>query len=188
MRFGEFVLEHELVVAPVERFAGLIVEVGMSPGWEPFDSAAGTHLWICRSDPRADEFCANAVLTMHAVKALLDPAQVFAMLVEQQMESVPNCRELGRALTASTEGPGAAGVLTIEIDDPLGTIGSVSRSRIITSGEETLIAQLTVTTLAASPVDRARVWLTVRAGPAHGVLSAARHRGEAPVDGRRDIP
>jgi surface antigen len=108
------------------------------------------------------------------------------MLVEQQLESVPGCVELSRALTAATDGPGAGGVLTMQIVDRLGTIDSVSRSRIITTDEETMIAQLTVTALEASPVDRAHVWLTVRSGGARGVISAAHHRRGAPVNERRD--
>ncbi|EUA54619.1 hypothetical protein I553_1328 [Mycobacterium xenopi 4042] len=41
MRFDEFTEKHGLVVSPVNRFAGFLVEVGAPKGWEPFDSAPG---------------------------------------------------------------------------------------------------------------------------------------------------
>lgn len=65
MRFDGFMQEKGIAAFPVDRFTGCVVEVGAPPGWELFDSTVGLHVWICRSDPRMDEFCANAVLTMH---------------------------------------------------------------------------------------------------------------------------
>jgi hypothetical protein len=125
MRFDEFVEQHSIAVFPVDRFAGYVVEVGVPQGWEPFDSAAGTLVWVCRTDPRITEFCANAVLTMHRVETALDPGEAFAMLTEQQLQSVPKCHELHRELVAATEGAGAAGALFIQITHELGTIDSV---------------------------------------------------------------
>ena len=74
------------------------------------------------------------------------------MLVEQQLQSVSGCREQRRELAAATDGKGLVGVLAMQITDALGVIDSVSRSRIITTEQETLIAQLTVTGLYNSPV------------------------------------
>jgi hypothetical protein len=108
---------------------------------------------------------------MHRVEASLDASEVFAMLVDQQSQSVH-------------EGPGVAGALALRITNELGTIDSVSRTRIITTEQATLITHLTVTALHDSPVDRAHIWLTVRTGAA-GSPSAGHHSG-APVDGTRD--
>jgi hypothetical protein len=184
MRFDEFVEKHGLVVSPVDRFAGFFVEVGVPPGWEPFDSAVGVRVWACRDDPCIDVFCANAVLTMHRVEASLDPADVFAMLVEQQLQSAPRCRELRRELGPAGESVGVEGFLAMQITHELGAIDSASQSRIIPAGQETMITQLTVTTLRDSPVDRAHIWLTVRPGAAAGPASAD-SRGVVPVTGTR---
>lgn len=184
MRFADFVESHGLAVSSVDRFDGFVVEVGVPPGWEPFDSAAGIRVWVCRTDPRIDEFCANAVLTMHRVEAPLDADEVFAMLVDQQLQSVPTCHELNHEVAGATEGPGIVGVLAMQITHELGTIDSASRSRIITTEQETLIAQLTVTALHDSPVGRANIWLSVRMGTAAGSASAD-DRGGAPVTGMR---
>jgi len=185
MRFDEFVNKRGLAVFPVDRFAGLVVQVGVPPGWEPFDSAPGVRVWVCRSDPLVAEFCANAVLTMHRVEAALDAAEVFAMLADQQLQSMPGCHEVRRDLAVTTEGVGVVGVLGIQITHELGTIDSVSQSRIITAGQETLIAQLTVTALHDSPVDRAHIWLSVRPGATAGAVPAG-DRGAVPVTGVRD--
>jgi hypothetical protein len=185
MRFDEFVEKHAVPVSPVDRFAGLVVEIGVPPGWEPFDSAPGVHVWFCRDDPRIDDFCANAVLTMHRIDAVLDALEVFTMLVEQQLQSTPSCHEIQREFAAATDGPGAVGELAMHIAHDRGTIDSRSRSRIITTERETLIAQLTVTALDDSPVDRANVWLTVRTGVALGSVTIGHRRG-VPVTTTRD--
>src|SRR5690625_1909069 len=151
MQFHEFVARHGIAVFAVDRFDGFAVDVGIPPEWEPFDSAVGIGVWVCRSDPRIDKFCANAVLTLHRVEASLDAGAVFAMLSEQQLQSVPDCHERQRELAAASEGPGDAGVLAMRISHELGSVDSVSRSRIVTCEQETLIAQLTVTALHESP-------------------------------------
>lgn len=107
------------------------------------------------------------------------------MLTEQQLQSVPGCREIHRELAAATEGPGVMGVLAMQITHELGTIDSVSRSRIITAEQETLIAQLTVTALHDSRVARANIWLSLRKDGAVGPTSTGNHGG-APVTGTRD--
>jgi hypothetical protein len=185
MRFDEFVAKQGLAVSPVNRFAGFLVEVGVPSAWEPFESALGVRVWAWRADPFIEKFCANAVLTMHRVEAPLDPAEVFTMLVHQQLQSVPKCRELRRELGPAGESVGVQGSLHMQITDKLGTIDSASQTRIITAGPETMIAQLTVTALHDSPVDRAHVWLTVQPG-ATALPASAGHRGGAPVTGTRD--
>jgi|GEM_PF-3843274 len=187
MRFDEFVATHGVATSPTERFAGLVVEVEAPPDWELFDSALGVRVWVRRDDPCIEQFCANAVLTMHRLQVALDAGEVFAMLTEQQLRTVPGSRELHRELAAADGGVGMAGVLFMQINDQPGTIDSISRCRIITTERETLIAQLTVTALHESPVDRAHVRLTVRAGAVADSTSAGQVGG-APVarlgDGR----
>ncbi|MEZ0051337.1 hypothetical protein ABIA30_002335 [Mycobacterium sp. MAA66] len=162
MRFDEFAQRHNLAISPIDRFDRFVVEVGVPQGWYPFDSATGMRIWACRSDPRIDVFCANAVLITHRVEAKLDAHEVFAMLSEQQLESVQCAYEQRRTLSAATEGPGVVGVLAMQINDKLGVLDSLTRTRIITNPKETMIAQLTVTALQDSPANRANIWLTVR--------------------------
>lgn len=177
MRFDEFVRETEIVVTPVERFAGFRVEVGIPAGWEPFDADVGVRIWACSNDPCIETFCANAVLTMHRVESALDPGETFAMLAEQQLQSVPGAHEVGREIAEATEGAGVTSLLAMQIADVLGTIDSVSRSRIIRTEEETMIAQLTVTALHDSPVDRTQVWLTVQPATVTGLAPVGSHGG-----------
>ncbi|BBY08021.1 LpqN/LpqT family lipoprotein [Mycobacterium noviomagense] len=184
MRFDEYTEKHGLAVSPVDEFAGFIVEVGVPPGWEPFDSAPGVRVWAWRDDPCIDVFCANAVLTMHRVKAPLNPAEVFAMLAEQQLQSAPGCHEVRREMSPGGESVGVQALLAMQITHELGTIDSASQSRIITAGHETLIAQLTVTARHDSPVDRSHVRLTVRRGAAAGPAPSGHQR--APVIATRD--
>lgn len=165
MRFDEFLDVRGIVASPVDRFSGFVVEVGVPGGWEPFDSGVGARVWVWRDDPCVDVFCANAVLTMHRVAAPLIPAEVFAMLVEQQLATVASTSELHRNIAPANEGAGVLGTLEMRITHELGTINSSSQSRIIMTEQETLIAQLTVTALDHSPVHRALLWLTIRTGP-----------------------
>ncbi|KAA8956415.1 LpqN/LpqT family lipoprotein [Mycobacterium sp.] len=185
MRFDEFVQKRGLAVSPVNRFADFLVEVGVPPGWEPFDSAVGVRVWANRDDPCIKEFCANAVLTMHRVAASLDPAEVFTMLADQQLQSAPGCRELSRELGPAGDAAGVQGSLAMRIAHELGTIDSASQTRIITTGQDTLIAQLTVTARHDSPVNRAHIWLTVRPSATAGPAPAG-HRGVVPAITTRD--
>ncbi|RAU96330.1 hypothetical protein [Mycolicibacter senuensis] len=184
MRFDEFVARNGVAVSPVDRFDGFAVDVGAPPDWEPFDATVGVGARICRGDSSINEFCTNAVLTLHRVEVSLDAGEVFAMLSEQQMQSVSGCHELHRELAAATEGPGGAGTLVVRISHELGTIDSVSRSRIIPTEQATLIAQLTVTSLHDSTVDRQNIWLAVRQGAAG--RSSAGFAGGAPASRNRD--
>jgi hypothetical protein len=185
MRFDKFVEKRGLAVSPVNRFAGFIVEVGVPPGWEPFDSAPGLRVWAWRDDPCIEKFCANAVLTMHRVEAPLNPADVFTMLAEQQLQSVPGCRELRRALGPAGESAGVHGYLALRITYELGAIDSASQTRIITAEQETLIAQLTVTAQHDSPANQAHIRLTVRPGATAAPAAAGGYRGFAPATGTR---
>jgi hypothetical protein len=164
MQFQEFLLERGIAASPVERFDGFVVEVGAAAGWNPFDSAVGLRVWVNRNDPLIKDFCANAVLTMHSVDAVLDVREVFTMLAEQQAHMVPGCHESHRELAAATEGAGAVGTLLLDLSQICGLVISESQSRIIATDHETLIAQLTVTALRNSPVNRSDVWLTVTKG------------------------
>lgn len=74
----------------------------------------------------------------------MDAGEVFAMLVEQQLQSVPGSRELRREFGAGAEGAGAKGLLATQVPQDVGLIDSVSRSQIMTAERHTLIAQLTV--------------------------------------------
>lgn len=185
MRFDEFLAQNGIAAFPVDRFDGFTVDVGVAPDWEPFDSAVGIGVWVCRSDPYSDKFCANAVLTLHHVDDSLDAGDVFAMLSEQQVRLIPGCRELNRELAAATEGAGIAGILTMQINHQLGTIDSISRSRIITTERATLIAQLTLTVLHDSPVDRENIWLSVRLGATSRPIA---NKGGVPVSRMQEHP
>ncbi|MEZ0355735.1 LpqN/LpqT family lipoprotein [Mycobacterium sp. ENV421] len=162
MRFDEFVIQQAIEVIPVDQYPDCAVQVALPPGWEPYESAAGLAVWVCRSDPRADEFCPNAVLTMHRVEAVLDCGEVFMMLAEQQLQSVPGCHERSRELTAAVEGSGIAGTLAMEFAHEFGPLDSICRSRIVASEDKTLIVQLTTSALRDSPVVREPIRLTVR--------------------------
>lgn len=180
MRFDEYALTRNIRISPVDRLDGLVIEVGLPPDWEPFESSPGMQVWFWHNDPRIAEFGANAVLTTHIAEEPLDEVEVFAMLCEQQVEMVPGAVELERLSTLASEGPGIAGSLAMNIESQFGTIGSVSLSRIITAERQTLIAQLTITALRDTSVDWENIWLYVKpsaaADSAHGG-----HRGGAPL-------
>jgi len=162
VRFDEFVARHQIVVSPVDRFAGFVVDVGKPPEWLPLDTAPGLRAWVDHDDSCTDVFRANAVLTTHHLAAGVDAGELFGMLSDKQLQSVPGCREQRRELAQATEGAGVVGLLALQIPHELGTLASVSRTRIITSEQETLIAQLTMTALEDTAVSPSDVWLTVR--------------------------
>lgn len=178
MRFDEFTAQRGVAVIPVDKFAGFIVQVEVPSGWELFAEASGMAVWINTYEISTSEFCTNAVLTMNRVEALLDPPKVFAMLNDQQLQSVPGCRELRRDLADATEGDGVVGLLAVEIDHELGTIESVSRTRIVRTEQETMIAQLTVTALQESAANGAPVWLTMRPNTAAVSAAPVHHHGD----------
>lgn len=176
VRFDEFVADNGIAAAPADQFDGFAVSVILPPDWalldvEPYNTVPGTRAWAWPADPCIERhhFGANAVLSMSVVEASLDPAEVFAMLCEWQLHMVGDTHERRRALEPATEGPGVVGTLMMEITtSEYGPVASVSRTRIIPAGEQTLIAQLTITALLDSPIDKAHIALIVAPGDAAG--------------------
>ncbi|GAB1813208.1 hypothetical protein [Mycobacterium sp. MUNTM1] len=167
MRFGEYVARNGLVVEPVNRFAGFAVEITLPGGWQPFRSVQGMWVWCQMDASSSGAFSANAVLTMHIVADALEEGEVFGMLADEQLHSVLNCRENYREVCQAEDGIGLQGLLVLEISIPdFGAICSLTQSRIVRYGEETMIAQFTATALASAPPDQADFTLRVRPGAA----------------------
>ncbi|WP_375488491.1 hypothetical protein [uncultured Mycobacterium sp.] len=165
MRFDDYVRGRSVALTPVDRFAGFEVNVWLPAGWERVGTVTGMQVWCPRDGRSTGVFCANAVLTMHHVAAALDAAEVFAMLVDEQLHSVPGCREKHRAIAPAQDGVGVEGFLALHIPThEFGALDSVTHSRIITDGQQTLIAQLTLTALHSAPVQHAVVRLAVQPG------------------------
>ena len=179
LRFDEYALAANIGINPVDQFDGLVVEVGLPPGWAPVDSSPGAKVWIWRGDPRIADFGANAVLTMNTVEAQLEAVEVFAMLCEQQVQMVPGAVEAHRASAVASEGPGLAGSLALNIESQFGTIGSVSLTRVISGQRQTRIGQLTITALRDSPVDWDTIWFYVKPGAGSGTTGGG--HGGAPI-------
>ena len=162
MRFDEILVRSGSTARSVDRLDGFAVEVGLPPEWDVFDCAPGLQAWVCTDGPRTTGFCTNAVLTMHRVEAELDPAAVFVMLSDQQLQTVPGSRELHREFVSAAEGPGAAGTLIMQIPQEFGVVDSSSQCRIVVADQAALIAQLTLTALRDSPAGRSPISLAVR--------------------------
>lgn len=192
MRFDEFVADNGIAVVQADQFDGFAVSVILPPDWapldiEPYNSVPGTQAWAWPADPCIERhhFGANAVLSMSRVEASLDPAEAFAMLCEWQVHMVGDTHERHRALEPATEGPGVVGTLMMEITtSKYGPVASVSRTRIIPAGEQTLIAQLTITALLESPIDKALLAQLVCVCPAVGRTAAAAGRRTPPGEPR----
>lgn len=187
MRFDQFLQHHGIVAVPLDQFDGFEVNVVGPHDWEAVEDRPGMRIWVWREDPFMKQFCANAVLTMHQVPARLDPSGVFAMLSDEQVDLVPGCHERQRTAAPADDGIGLQGLLALQFDSEFGTIDSISRTRIITTDQQTLIAQLTLTALHDSPVNWASIQMSVMPDPAPlGVASAdAADTGCAPGGGRR---
>lgn len=187
MRFSEYATRSGIAVVRVDRYSGFVVEVGMPAGWELVRSVPGMRLW-CRSDEKSKgAFCSNAVLTMHSVAAALDEHDVFAMLADEQLQSAPGCQEARREATSADDGIGVYGLFALQIPaHEFGAIESVSRSRVIKYGPETMVAQLTVTALLTSAVNHSAFRLVVRPGAAaEGVsvnIDAGLHESVPPAE------
>lgn len=80
------------------------------------------------------------------------------MLCDEQVQIVSGCHERYRSWHPSEDGIGITGTLSSQFDSELGTISSVTHSRILTHAEQTLLAQLTLTALVSSPVN----WTNIR--------------------------
>lgn len=93
--------------------------------------------------------------------------EVFAMLVEEQVALVPRCGEERREVVPADDGIGVVGLLVLDIPArEFGALDSLSRSRIIRYGPQTIVAQLTLTAPQSAPVNWAEFALTVRPGAA----------------------
>lgn len=161
LRLDEFLGNHDILMSVVEQFPEYAVDVALPPDWEPFHSPPDARVCIWRGDPDRERFCANVVLTMNQIEAVLDPAEVFPMLCEWQLHMVPGTQETSRDLSDATEGPGIVGTLALRIPSDHGLLDSESVTRILTTPQRTLIAQLTLTALLESPVDRNNIGLAV---------------------------
>lgn len=173
MRFDEFTAEHDIPVVPVDQFDGFDVAVGVPPDWVALDTVVGMGIWVSGVDAGSGKFCANAVLTMNRIDAPLDAVEVFTMLCEQQLQSVPGSHGLHREVAAAPDGHGVLGLLSMCIDHELVVLDSMSLSRIIPVDQQTLIAQLTVTELHDEPMDWDHIRLSVRAAPTASPDSSA---------------
>lgn len=164
MRLDHFLERNGIAVATVSQFDGYLVEVAVPLEWEAVDtSSSATPVCIWRDKPGIEPVCANAVLTLVQADAALDPAEVFAMLCEWQVQMLPGIHEVNResALTDTDTGAGVRGTLALLINTDVGVLESVVMSRIIPTCGHTLIAQLTFTALAESRVGRGRIGLGV---------------------------
>ena len=181
MRFDTYLEERGISAAPVDRFYGIEVDVDGPPDWEAVESRPGMRIWIWPDDPYRQQFCGNAVLTMHRISTVLDPLEVFEMLCNEQVHLVGGCHERYRAWRPAVDGVGIDGMLSSQFDSQVGSIGSASQSRIIAPGQETLIAQLTVTALLGSPANSANIRLTVKCAGAAAAVGEP--DGQQPVAG-----
>lgn len=162
MRLDKFAEKHRISMAVVDQFGGYSVEVALPPDWEAFASPPGTRALVWRADPFMKQFCANVVLTMTQIDAMLDPYEAFAMLCEWQKELLPGVQETSRDLAEVHGGQGLAGMFAMRVATAGGLLDSFSLARVITAETRTLIAQLTLTKLPDSPVDCAHIGLAVR--------------------------
>lgn len=163
MRLGHFLEQSGLASSLIDRLSGYLISVDLPADWESADAIPGMQLWIWPRDPNVESFCANAVLTLHHIAVPLEPPQVFEMLCEQQIESVPGCEERLRHLRPNREGGGFEGWLVLQFAHELGPIDSVSVAHMVADDQQVRIVQLTVTALRESPVDWASIRLSVMA-------------------------
>ena len=115
MRFDQFLQQHGIVAVPVDQFDGFEVNVVGPQDWEVVEDRPGLRIWVWREDPYLNQFCANAVLTMHRVAAELDPTEVFAMLSDEQVHLVPGCHERQRSSAPADGGMGIQGLLSLSL-------------------------------------------------------------------------
>lgn len=161
LRLDEFLGNHDILMSVVEQFPEHAVDVALPPDWEPFQSPPDARVCIWRGDPDRERFCANVVLTMNQIEAVLNPAEVFSALCEWQAQLVPGTQETSRELANANEGPGVVGTLALQFPSGYGLLDSESVTRILNTNQRTLVAQLTLTALPESPVDRANIGLAV---------------------------
>jgi hypothetical protein len=161
-RFDEFVRANNIQQAAVDQFDEYRVDIELPADWEPFDSAPGTRTYIWRADPFIQQFCANVVLTMTRLETVLDPAEVFSMLCEGQLHTLPGSHETLRDVGEANDAGGVSGILAMQVDTGRGLVDSISLTHVVNNSEQTLIAQLTFTALRDSPVDCDHIRLIVK--------------------------
>jgi hypothetical protein len=175
VRFDEFIEQSQFVAESVDQFDGFVVEVAVPPEWEPFDSSPVARVWVWRADPSIKQFCTNAVLTMTRLDTALEDGEIFDMLCEWQLQIVPGSRQLHRELTSASDGPGIAGSLIMQFPTEYGDLKSSSQTRVISTDEQTFVAQLTLTSLHDSPRNWENLSLIVRPAEWGGRPSTWRH-------------
>lgn len=161
MRLDEYLRQNANAVEAVDRFDGFEVAVDGPQDWEAVESRPGIRIWIWPADPYRDQFCANAVLTMHHLRGTLDVADVFEMLCDEQVQLMPGCHERYRSWQPADDGIGIKGMLSSQFEREFGIIGSASQTRIIAADNQTFIAQLTLTALLGSPANWADIRMSV---------------------------
>jgi hypothetical protein len=182
--FEDFLARNQVDSRTVDSFAGFAVDVALPMDWVPVDAseiAQGARAWVWRNDPRRTVFGANAVLVLQHFDKALDPQTVFAGICGRQRHAVPaGSHEQHRDLGPSGDGPGYAGTLVLNIAHPVGTIDSVTYSRIVADDAQTLVAQLTVTALDDSPLERGQVRLSMAADHAPAAADTVSYHGGQP--------
>ena len=181
MRFDEYLAANNISAVAVEGFDGYAVNVAVPLDWDPVDTGS-IPVWVWREDPAKAVFCATLVLTQSRVAADLDPAEVFDMLCAWTIDSFPTTYEFSREIDQAGDGPGIMGRFGMLIHCDIGVVSSESLTRIIRTEDHTLITQLTLTAMADSPVDRARIFLAVRPD-APADADNTRFHGSAPLTG-----
>lgn len=180
MLFDDFVQSNRLSVTSVDRFDGHTVTVTMPPDWEAIESPPDSQVWIWQADPLRGRFCANLVLTQSRIDAALDPAGVFAMLCDSTARIFTGIHEYTREVEEAAEGPGILGRFGMLINAESGVLASESLTRVISENHTTLIAQLTLTCLADSPVDRPYIRLAVTPAGVPDITALVDYHGSTP--------
>lgn len=158
MRFDEFLDLHGISLTAVDRYDGYIVQVAVPADWEAVDTSwSTTPVWIWREGCDTEPWRANAVLTLARADRALEPAEVFVMLCEWQVQMLTGVHEVDRDPAVAHEGPGVMGTLDLLINTDAGILESVVMSRIIATDSDTLIAQLTLTAPLESAMQRSRI-------------------------------
>lgn len=102
------------------------------------------------------------------------------MLCDSNAHIYPDVHEYTREVEEATEGPGILGRFGMLVNADIGVLASESLTRVIADNRFTSIAQLTLTSLADSPVDRAHIRLAVTPAVAPASAALVDHSGGAP--------
>ena len=180
IRFDEYITANNVIVAAVDRFDDYTATVALPPDWEPITSAPATRAWVWRADPFRTRFCASVVLTHTLLEATPDPAETFTMLCAWNANLFPATYEYIREVEAANDGPGLLGRFAMLMNADVGVVTIESLTRIITTQQHTLIAQLTLTALAESPIDRPQIRLTMTPAQSRWAAPDPDHAAAAP--------